>query len=247
MAVDHARITSALEVGISRFLPAPVQFEVVFVEVEQLPVQDFFLPEVAMSPDEFTRQARRTVEEFAAADRVTPAAAREVSHRLVELAQVYEDVRFVKASGSVGGTFRPGTVTVYLTPGLAGEALSTRIISALAHETYHAASFKLADRRRSILRQNLSYQDERGYAVLEEIMACFFTREVCGQAGCPREADEYSVNREFLRFGQAVLSRVGLEFEELNRFWLLSAASPDRFWGEHGDTVFRGLHLMAKA
>lgn len=244
MDLDHARVMTALSASGRRFLTGvPVQVEVEFREVDQAPVQDYWYPEPSLSPEEFDRQAREAARELAANLRISPEIVHEHGRRLAELARTYQDVRFSKGVAPVGGTFRPGLITIYLLPGQDRTGLTEHVISTLAHETYHAASFKVADRRRAILRQHLNYQDDRGFQVWEEVMACLFAREVCRQAGCPGEGEGYGVTRRFLGLGEAVLARVGQDFAGMNGMWLLTNQAAESFWDAHGDTVFRSLHM----
>jgi hypothetical protein len=137
-------------------------------------------------------------------------------------------------------------VTIFLPPGLVGQSLTDHIIVTLAHEAYHAASFRTADRRRSILRQHLTYRDDRGFVVLEEILACHFAAAVAAKFACEAGGLNHSANGEHLRLGRAVMGRCGMDFATLNGNWLVNAQGAERFWTEQGDAVFRSLHLMPK-
>jgi hypothetical protein len=243
MDVDHERVLRSLAAAGERFLAeVPVQVEVEFREVEMAPTQEYWFPEPSMTPEEFDRSAREAGQEFLAAPAIAPPAVHDHTRRLAELARAYQDVRFTQGTGAVGGGFRPGLITVYLLPDLDRTALTDHVISTLAHETYHAASFRVADRRRGVLRQHLNYQDDRGFQVWEEIMACGYAREVCREAGCPAAEEGYGVTRDFLALGEAVLARVGQDFGGMNGQWLLTSPSAQAFWDAQGDVVFRSLH-----
>lgn len=246
MDVDHDRVLSALAAAGRRLLAGvPVQVEVEFREVEQVPTQEYWFPEPSMTPEEFDRLAREAAGEFLAARPIVPETIQQHTRRLAELARTYQDVRFSTGTGAVGGSFRPGLITIYLIPGQSGQALTDHVISALAHETYHAASFRVADRRRGVLRQHLNYQDDRGFQVWEETMACLYAREVCRQAGCPEEAEGGDgVTRDFLDLGDRVLARIGQDFAGMNGMWLLTNPGAEAFWDAQGDTVFRSLHVV---
>lgn len=243
MDLDHQGVLDALSTAEGRFFAAgTVQVEVEFREVSQAPVQEYWFPEPSMTPEEFDRLAREAGREFFS-ERIVPETIHEHGRRLAELVRAYQDVRFTKGAEPVGGAFRPGLITIYLLPGQRGAALTGHVVSTLAHETYHAASFKVADRRRTLLRQQLNYQDDRGFQVWEEIMACLFMREVCRLAGFPGEGEGYGVTRDFLQLGDAILDRVGQAFPGMNGMWLLTDPSAQAFWDAQGDTVFRSLHM----
>ncbi|MGE5509489.1 MAG: hypothetical protein ACM3RP_13550 [Chitinophagales bacterium] len=244
LEIDHDRIIAALSYGNSRFLPGfALQVEVEVREVERAPVQDYWFPEPSMTPDEFSRLAREAGAEFVAAPEIHPETVHELSRRLAELVRSYQDVRFTQGKAPVGGAFRPGLITIYVVPEVEGEALTNHLISALAHETFHAASFRVADRRRGVLRQHLSYQDERGFQLWEEIMACLYAQEVCERAGCAGEAAGGPVTPDFLRLGREVLARLGEDFAGMSGWWLLTRAGAEQFWDGRGDLLFRSLHL----
>ncbi|MGE5553604.1 MAG: hypothetical protein ACM3XZ_06745 [Betaproteobacteria bacterium] len=242
--VDHERVLAALAAAGDRYLAnVPIQVEVEFREVEQVPTQEYWFPEPSMSPEEFDRLTRELAQEFLRGQPIMPENVHEHIRRLAEAVRSYQDVRFRKGSGAVGGSFRPGLITIYLLPGQTGQSLTDHALSTLAHETYHAASFRTADRRRGIFRQHLNYQDERGYQVWEEIMACFYAREACRLVGCPDEGEGDGVTRDFLSLGEAVLARIDLSFAGLNGLWLLTNPAAEAFWDAQGDAVFRSLHM----
>lgn len=244
MGVEHERVLSSLAaVGKKYLTGVPVQVEVEFREVEKAPTQEYWFPEPSLTPEEFDRQAREAGKDLVASQPIVPETVQRHLRRLAELARTYQDVRFTQGTDAVGGSFRPGLITVYLLAGQAGQALTDHAISTLAHETYHAACFKVADRRRALLRQRLNYQDDRGFQVWEEIMACFYAREVCREAGCPDEAGGDGVTHAFLRLGEAVLSRVGQDFAGMNGMWLLTNPHAGTFWDAQGDNLFRSLHV----
>ncbi|MDI6870628.1 MAG: hypothetical protein QME79_04570 [Bacillota bacterium] len=244
LEVDHARILTALAAAGERYLAGvPVQVEVEFREVEQAPTQEYWFPEPSMSPEEFDRLAREAGREFLESRAIVPETIQQHTRRLAELARAYQDVRFFKGVEAVGGSFRPGLITIYLLPGQAGQPLSDHLIATLAHETYHAASFRTADRRRGIFRQHLNYQDDRGFQVWEEIMACLYAREACRLGGCPDEGEGCGVTRDFLALGEAILARVRQDFAGMNGLWLLTSPAAEAFWDAQGDAVFRSLHM----
>lgn len=244
LELDHDRVLSALTYGNSRFLAGlALQVEVEVREVEKAPVQDYWFPEPSMTPEEFDGLAREAGAAFLQAPVILPETVHEVTRRLAELVRTYQDVRFTQGKAPVGGAFRPGLITIYLVPELKGEALTNHVISALAHETFHAASFRVADRRRGLLRQHLGYQDERGFQVWEEVMACLYAQEVCRQAGCPAEAAGGTVTPDFLRLGRQALARLEEDFPGLCSRWLVMGAGADQFWDQRGDLLFRSLHV----
>ncbi|HHW14473.1 MAG TPA: hypothetical protein GXX28_06035 [Firmicutes bacterium] len=243
MGFEHQRVLNALAAGTGRFLAGvPVQVEVEFREVDEAPSQDYWFPEPSLSPEEFDRLVREAGREFLAQARIVPETVHEHTRRLMELVRTYQEVRFRKGVAAVGGAFRPGLITVYLLRAQTGGELTDHVIATLAHETYHAACFRTADRRRAALRQHLNYQDDRGFQVWEEVMACLFAREVCRLGGCPGEGDGEGVTREFLGLGEAVLARLGLDFAGLNRQWLMTSPAAEAFWDAQGDALFRSLH-----
>lgn len=246
MDVDQERVIEALARTGRRLLDrVPLQVEVDFREVGEAPIQDYWFPEPSMTPEEFDRSARETIRELLALRQILPEAVHEHTRRLAELARGYQDVRFTSGTGAVGGSFRPGLITIYLIPGQSQRSLTDHLIATLAHETYHAASFRTADRRRGLFRQHLNYRDDRGFQVWEEVLACLYAREVCQAAGCP-EAVEDGVTREFLLIGEAVLTRIGQDFPGVSALWLLTNPAAEAFWDAHGDTVFRSLHMVGR-
>lgn len=243
MDLDHQRVLAALTAAGQEFLAGvPVQVEVEFREVDRAPVQDYWFPEPSMTPEEFDRKAREAGREFLAGP-INPESIRDHTRCLAELVRLYQDVRFTKGAEPVGGAFRPGLITIYLFPGQRGEALTSHVISTLAHGTYHAASFKVADRRRTVLRQRLNYQDDRCIQAWEEIMACLYVREVCRLAGFPGEGEGYGVTQAFLSLGDFALARVGQSFAGMNGMWLLTNPAAQAFWDAQGDILFRSLHM----
>lgn len=245
MNVDHERIIEALAKTGRRLLDrVPLSVEVDFREVGEAPIQDYWFPEPSMTPEEFDRSVRESLRQTLTLQSIHPEAVHEHTRRLAELVRGYHDVRFRSGSGTVGGSFRPGLITIYLLPGQdRQETLTDHLIATLAHETYHAASFRTADRRRGLFRQHLGYQDDRGFQVLEEILGCFYAREVCRTAGCPAAVED-GVTREFLRIGEAVLTRNGQDFAGMSGLWLLTGPAVEAFWDAHGDAVFRSLHAV---